>query len=128
MPTLKILAVDDDKTIQRVLQQAFPKALFNLHFAMNGEEALKEYQSFMPDIILLDILMPVLNGYETLKTIRGQHQDLTTTIIMLSSITAKSEIMACAKLGIQGYIFKPFAAKDLALQVVKYHKNNSASK
>ena len=72
----------------------------------------------------MDIMMPHMNGFTTLQTIRQTLRDTTTTVIMVSSVTDKQDIVACAKLGIQGYVLKPFEVKTLAATVVGYHQKH----
>ena len=68
--------------------------------------------------------MPLVNGYEVLKAIRTKRKDLLTTIIMVTSASEKNDVVACAQLGIQGYIVKPFKPEELNLAIVKYHRAN----
>ena len=73
-------------------------------------------------------MMPHMNGFSTLQTIRQTLHDKTTTVIMVSSVTDKQDIVACAKLGIQGYVLKPFQTKTLAATVVGYHQQHKKVK
>ena len=120
---LKILAAEDEAVTRQLIRIGLKdEEQFELRVAVDGEEALVEYKKFHPDIILLDIMMPQMNGYKVLQEIRSTLADHTTTIIMLSSVSSKDEIVACLKLGIQGYIVKPFQAKTLAETMVAYHR------
>lgn len=122
MPTLKILIAEDDKVIQALYRKGLPENLCELRIAGDGEEAIKIYNEWRPDIILLDLGLPHINGFQTLKAIRTVLKDTTTTIIMVTSISEKSEIMACAKMGIQGYIVKPFKTGEIAARILQIHK------
>lgn len=124
MSKIKILIVEDEDVTQKLYAIAFQDEKFELHFERNGEDALTSYKSSKPDIIILDIVMPVMNGYQTLEVLRNTIKDTATTVIMASAIADKKEIMACATLGIQGYIIKPFITKELAATVLSYHHNN----
>ncbi|MDH3393776.1 MAG: response regulator, partial [Desulfobulbaceae bacterium] len=108
------MIVEDEDVTQKLYAIAFQDEKFELHFERNGEDALTSYKSSKPDIIILDIVMPVMNGYQTLEVLRNTIKDTATTVIMASAIADKKEIMACATLGIQGYIIKPFTTKELA--------------
>ncbi len=122
MPKLKILIAEDSKSMQFFYRKALPDMLFDKHIAGDGKEALEQYQALQPDIILLDMNMPEMNGYQTLKAIRETFKDLQTTIIMVTSASEKEDVVACAKLGIQGYIVKPFTEEELPQLVMKCHK------
>jgi len=121
MERIKVLAVEDEEVTQQLIRIGLKDQRFDLRVVANGEEALVEYKAWKPDIILLDIIMPVMNGFEVLEHIRTTLEDRETTVIMLSSVSSKGDILECIKLGIQGYILKPFAAKQLAETVLKYH-------
>ena len=123
MQKLKVLIAEDDKVTQKLYEQALPDNMFERKIASDGDEALAIYSSeWKPDIILLDIMKPHKNVYQTLKRIRQTHEDTSTTVIMVTSVSEKGDIMACAKLGIQGFIVKPIVTSELGPTVVKYHK------
>lgn len=123
MTPLKILAVEDEEVTRQLIRVGLKdEARFEVRVVVNGEDALVEYKKFRPDIILLDIMMPHMNGYQVLQEIRTTLADHRTTIIMVSSVAAKNEIVACVHLGIQGYILKPFPTKTLADTVLQYHR------
>lgn len=126
---LKILIAEDEEVTRHLFQIAFrDEARFESRQVTNGEEALVAFKSWQPDIVLMDIMMPQMNGFETLQTIRQTLNDTTTTVIMVSSVTDKQDIVACAKLGIQGYVLKPFQVKTLAETVVGYHRQHKKVK
>ena len=126
---LKILIAEDEEVARQMLQIAFRDGeQFETRLATDGEEALVAFKSWQPDIVLIDIMMPQMNGFETLQTIRQTLNDTTTTVIMVSAVTDKQDIVACAKLGIQGYVLKPFQAKTLAETVVGYHRQHKKVK
>ncbi|MDH5525367.1 MAG: response regulator [Desulfobulbaceae bacterium] len=123
MAKLKILIAEDETVTRQLFQIAFKdEELYELRLVANGEDALTAYKAWHPDIVLLDIMMPNMNGFQTLQVIREVLADRVTTVIMISSVVDKGEIVACAKLGIQGYIVKPFAGKTLAQTVINYHR------
>ena len=126
---LKILIAEDEEVTRHLFQIAFrDEERFESRQVTNGEEALVAFKSWQPDIVLIDIMMPQMNGFETLQTIRQTLNDITTTVIMVSAVTDKQDIVACAKLGIQGYVLKPFQAKTLAETVVGYHRQHKKVK
>jgi len=122
---LKILIAEDEEVTRQLLLTAFrDEEQFEARPATNGEEALVAYKAWHPDIVLMDIMMPQMNGFATLEAIRKTLRDTATTVIMVSSVTDKQDIVACVKLGIQGYVLKPFEVKTLAATVVGYHQKH----
>lgn len=124
MTPLKILIAEDDRVTQRIYQAALPEALCQNKIVGDGEEALRVYDEWRPDVVLLDFSMPHCNGYQVLKTIREERQDKSTVIIMVTGQSDKGSIVACAKLGVQGYIVKPFVNKELAPKIVKIYRDS----
>lgn len=120
---LKILLVDDSKVVMQIYKEALSDDLYEKRFAMNGQDALNFYKTWKPDIILLDIVLPVTTGYSALKEIRRIEKDtgVRTAVIMVTSLADKSDISDCARLGIQGYIVKPFQSSDLVKKVEQYY-------
>jgi len=125
---LKILIAEDEEVTRQLFQIAFRDEQFETRLTTNGEEVLIAYKAWKPDVVLMDIMMPHMNGFATLKAIRQILHDTTTTVIMVSSVTDKQDIVACVKLGIQGYVLKPFEVKKLAATVVEYHRQHKKVK
>ena len=125
MPKLKLLIAEDDKVTRRIYQKGLPETIFETRMVADGSETLKTYKEWNPDVILLDIMMPVLNGFQVLQKIRTRFEDKATTIIMASLISEKSGNVECVKLGIQGYVIKPLLREEIAPTIVKYHRANT---
>ncbi len=121
MEKLKILIAEDEETTRKLFAIAFRDESFDTRLVTNGEDALAAYKEWQPDIVILDIMMPHMNGYKTLSTIRQTLNDSATTVVIASALSDKKEILACAMLGIQGYIVKPFRTQELARTVLGYH-------
>ncbi len=124
MSKLKVLIAEDSKLVQFFYEKELSKTMFEIQIAPDGEKALEAYESWKPDIVLLDLNMPIMNGYQVLKAIREDKCDKTTTVIMVTSTSDKNEVVACAKLGIKGYIVKPFKKNVLPIQIIKCHKSS----
>lgn len=122
MPKLKLLIAEDSKPMQLFYRKELSDELFEKKIVPDGEQALEEYKAWRPDIVLLDMNMPVMNGYQTLKTIREGCRDKSTTIIMVTSANEKDAVIACAKLGIQGYIVKPFKTEAINKAIMQNHQ------
>jgi CheY-like chemotaxis protein len=120
MREIKILLVDDDKSIQDLYDQGLGNDRFIKRFAGNGKEALEIYDAWHPDVIVLDIMMPVMAGYLVLQEIRSKRDDKSTAIIMATASTDSQDIRDCITLGIQGYIIKPFKLKAIGDTILHY--------
>ena len=119
---LKILIVEDHKMTRKLLDLALKEDVFEKYFAENGQAALGCYETWKPDVILLDIMVPVMSGYTVLKKIRKKETAMKTTIIVMSGLSAKQDIMDCMNWGIQGYLVKPINFKELAPRILEHHK------
>lgn len=113
----KVLVVDDEEHIRRILKFQLEKNGYQVITAENGEEALKSVRRSMPDLILLDLMMPKIDGFEVCKQLRSDFQTSQIPIIML---TAKSDLPDKIK-GLQGgandYLVKPYSNEELLLRV-----------
>lgn len=110
----KILIVDDDVNIAELISLYLTKECFDTRIVHDGEEAIKEFGSYQPDLILLDLMLPGIDGYEVCREIRKVSK---VPIIMLS---AKGEIfdkVLGLELGADDYVIKPFDSKELVARV-----------
>jgi CheY-like chemotaxis protein len=120
MSEIKILLVDDDKSIQDLYDKGLENTLFTKRFAGNGKDALEIYQAWHPDVIVLDITMPVMAGSSVLQEIRNKRNDKSTIIIMATASTDSQDIRDSITLGIQGYIIKPFKLNEIGDTILHY--------
>lgn len=118
---LKILIAEDNKSIMDFYRKELPDEQFEKRLVGDGEQAIAAYTEDRPDIMLLDFMMPVKNGYQVLKAVRERFKDQATTIVMATSVADKDEVIACLKLGIQGYIVKPFTGEELRGKLRQCH-------
>ncbi|WP_291571007.1 response regulator transcription factor [Clostridium sp. UBA4548] len=110
----KVLVVDDDKNISEVLKMYLESAGYTTKVGNDGKEAQELFVSFKPDLVLLDVMLPYMDGIDVLKWIRKEHE---TPVIM---ITAKGETfdkVLGLELGADDYIVKPFEPKELMARV-----------
>ncbi len=122
MNKVKILVVEDQHIIRKIYEHVLLEDVFDRRFAGDGEEALRLYKSWGPEIILLDVMLPIMNGFAVLKEIREKIGDKSTTIIMQTSMSNKEDIVHCLALGIQGYVVKPFDQRDIVAKILSYYK------
>ncbi|MBI4672037.1 MAG: response regulator transcription factor [Chloroflexi bacterium] len=105
-----ILVIDDDKTLLRLLQEALTKAGFQVILASNGIDGLQEMYARQPDLVLLDVMMPRMDGWETLTRVR---QISRVPVIMLTAKDAEQEKVRGFNLGVDDYVTKPFSFAEL---------------
>ncbi len=113
----KILVVDDDPVIRGLIKSIFMNSEFNINEADSGEMALEILPDIMPDIILLDITMNGMDGFEVLKAIRSDEKLKYIRIILLSSKSDINERLKGYGLGTDDYIIKPFVGNELLAKV-----------
>ena len=110
----KILIVDDDNNIAELISLYLTKEFFDCMIVNDGEAALSAFSSFRPNLILLDLMLPGIDGYQVCRTIR---QTSNTPIIMLSAKGEVFDKVLGLELGADDYIIKPFDAKELVARV-----------
>lgn len=113
----KILIVDDEPNIVISLEFLMQQSGYEVDIARDGEEALQKIASFEPDLVLLDIMLPQLNGFEVCQRIRENKQWNQLKIIMLSAKGREIDVSKGIALGADAYITKPFSTKDLISKV-----------
>ena len=113
----KLLIVDDEPNILLSLQYLMKKAGYEVRTAKNGEEALAEIARAPPDLVLLDVMMPKIDGFSVCKTIRENPEWKDVRIIMLTARGRDVEREKGLALGADDYITKPFATKDAMARV-----------
>lgn len=115
-----ILVVDDEPSIVLSLQVLLQRAGFDVRVARNGEEAIQSVESFTPDLILLDAMMPKRDGFDVCQTLRANSDWKSLPIIMLTAKSRDVERQKGMALGATDYITKPFSTRDL-LATVRRH-------
>ncbi len=113
MSTKKILIVDDEPNIVMSLEYAFKKKNFEVFIARDGTEALEIAGQETPNVILLDIMMPKMDGYETLKKIKENKLLKDTKVIFLSAKSKLADVEKGLDMGADSYITKPFSIKKV---------------
>jgi len=119
---LKILTVDDSKTIRMIVKKAFKPYDCELIEGENGVEGLSLAAKEKPDLIILDITMPVMNGIEMLGKLKAENSLKNIPVIMLTAESGKQNVMQIVKMGVKDYMVKPFKGDQLidrASKIVK---------
>jgi DNA-binding response OmpR family regulator len=111
----KLLVVDDDKDILVITRYALGKMEgVDIHYIASGELALQEAVDFQPDLIILDVMMPRLDGIAVLKRLREKQETQKIPVIFFTAKVQKEEVDSYQKLGILDVIFKPFDPMSLS--------------
>ncbi len=116
----KILAVDDDAIDIAVIERLLSRKGYDLRTAASGEEALEAAADFQPDVILLDVIMSGISGYEVCRKIRTDSKLRHTKIIMVSGLAMVSERLQGYEAGADDYITKPFDEAELLAKLKVY--------
>ena len=110
-----VLIVDDEKNIVDILSFNLKKEGFEIITAYDGESALEQYEQFRPGLILLDVMLPLIDGFEVCKRIRKS--DKVTPIIMLTAREEETDKVFGLDLGADDYITKPFSLRELQARI-----------
>ncbi|MDH2998603.1 DNA-binding response regulator [Pasteurellaceae bacterium LFhippo2] len=121
----RILLVDDDIDLTELLAELLSLEGFNIHTVHNGQEALDELELQNYDLVLLDVMMPVLNGIETLKIIRQKYQ---LPVLMLSARDDEIDRVLGLELGADDYLPKPFNDRELVARIKAILRRTTAAK
>lgn len=115
----KVLLVDDDPHIQELIKFFLKSSGLNLIICNDGYAALNELQNKKFDLVILDISMPHMNGFQTLRTLRQHSVAKNTPVIMLTGSKDKTDVVKALKLGITDFILKPPTKEDFVARVEK---------
>jgi two-component system, OmpR family, alkaline phosphatase synthesis response regulator PhoP len=113
----KILIVDDEPNIVMTLEYTFKKSNYEVFIARDGQEALDILKTNFPDVIILDIMMPMVDGFATLEQIRKDENLKHTKVMFLSAKNKESDIEKGLALGADAYMTKPFSIKKVVDKV-----------
>jgi signal transduction histidine kinase len=116
----QILIVDDENDCAELLSYNLQKENYQTVIARNGKEAIEAVQRRTPDAVLLDIMMPELNGWETCRILRESVQGRSLPIIMLTALSNEDERVKGLSLGADDYLAKPYSMKELLLKIRKH--------
>jgi DNA-binding response OmpR family regulator len=117
-PALRILVIEDNATLRAEVANILELEGFLVETADNGRIGLARIQRSRPDLVLCDIMMPDIDGYETLKQIRAKPATASLPVILISSRDSQQSIRSGMELGATDYVTKPFKVVDL-LRVVR---------
>jgi len=113
----KVLIADDEPNIVASLEFLMTKGGYQVEIARNGDEALALVESFGPDLVLLDVMMPRRSGYEVCRKMREHAEWRHIKVVMLSAKGREVEVSKGLSLGADAYVTKPFSNRELMAQV-----------
>lgn len=113
-----ILVAEDNQDVQSLLRHALESDGSTVHVAVDGQEALDQYDALSPDLLVLDIMMPRLSGFEVLRELRSDsahRQDV--PVLVLTARTGEDDVLTGFDLGVADYLTKPFVIGELRARV-----------
>ena len=125
LPKTKILVVDDEPNIVQTLQDRLEMNEYEVVTAGNGREGLEKFEQEQPDVILLDVIMPIMDGHEMLEMLRKRPRGQDVSVIMLTARSQTQDIARANACGIDDYIVKPFDLSELLekIESIVEHRN-----
>jgi len=103
---VKVLLVEDDESLRNLYSKVLKDNKYEVETAVDGEDSFIKINSFKPDVIILDIEMPKLNGIEVLNILKADTELRKIPVIMFTSISDSNKLNECFKIGVKGYIMK----------------------
>jgi len=113
----RVLVVEDDRDISELVRRYLEKAGFSVTLTSSGQEALARLTESPPDLLILDLMLPHMDGIEICRTIRASHKTGAIPIIMLTARAEEAERIAGLEVGADDYIAKPFSPNELVARV-----------
>lgn len=116
----RVLIVDDEEFLRKMIVMGFERDGFTVFQADNGEDAVKMARQELPELILLDLVMPRLLGFEVCQILRNDEQFSKTAVIIMSAKSYKPDMDKAAELGADAYVVKPFEMAEM-LKTAREH-------
>ena len=116
----KILTVDDSTTIRKIVRKTLGAFNCEILEAQNGVEGLAVVNNEKPDLMILDVTMPIMTGIEMLERLRSERKIEAIPVIMLTAESGKEAVTKAVRMGIKDYIVKPFKGPELLERIQKH--------
>src|SRR5208283_3285293 len=116
----KVLIVDDERLTRAVLQRNVILAGYDVMLASNGVEALQKIQEAAPDLIVVDLVMPDMNGFEMCRRIRNNKQTTKIPVVVVSALQSQTDIEEAKASGADAYLTKPIKPEEFIKHIKKY--------
>ncbi|OGV39135.1 MAG: hypothetical protein A2020_13665 [Lentisphaerae bacterium GWF2_45_14] len=112
MSTPAVLIIDDESSVQSVLEEILNGRGYDIYLAKNGEEGLQKFKEFSPDVVLLDLNMPEMDGFAFLEAVKPSRLD-SYEVIVITGNTENRKVVKCYDLGAESILRKPFFAAEV---------------
>ncbi|MGH9118165.1 MAG: response regulator transcription factor [Acidimicrobiales bacterium] len=112
-----VLVADDDPDIRELVSFKLEQAGYRVHSVADGEAALAAATALAPSLVLLDVMMPGINGFEVCRRLRNQDATATIPVIMLTARAQEGDVETGFAVGVEDYIAKPFSPRELLTRV-----------
>jgi DNA-binding response OmpR family regulator len=120
-----ILIVDDEEDVLDLLQLVFETSGFVVRRASTGKSAVSSAYEQPPDVVLLDVMMPEMDGWQVLRTLKGDERTRNIPVVMLSARAERRDKMIGLQEGAEGYIAKPFSPAEVVREVQSFLERGS---
>jgi two-component system phosphate regulon response regulator PhoB len=127
MPKPRILIIEDERSIAEVLAYNLEKEGFEVATAFDGQDGIQQARLFAPDIVVLDLMLPVVEGYEVCRVLRSDPQTQAARILMLTARSEEVDEIVGFNMGADDYVTKPFKVKPLIHRVKALLRRNTAA-
>jgi DNA-binding response OmpR family regulator len=119
----RVFAAEDDATTRRLIEFKLKRAGFTIETVGNGEDLLARAQAFAPQLVILDLMMPIKDGYSTLRALKADAALAAVPVLMLSGKNQENDVVRCLNAGASDYMVKPFSPDELVVRVRKLLKS-----
>jgi len=123
MPLSRVLIADDDPLLSAILEHKLSAAGYLVSCVENGREALKELAARPPAIVVLDAMMPVMDGFETLRRIKADQALRDIEVVMLTALKRENDVVTALRLGAADYLAKPFNPDELIARLARLDRS-----
>jgi DNA-binding response OmpR family regulator len=114
---VRVLVAEDSSTIRRLITARLKADGYEVIEAADGEEALRLAREGVPDLLVLDKVMPKLDGFEVIRALREDHRTSGIPVVMLTERTSEEDVLGGLSLGVEDYMPKPFSPHELSARV-----------
>lgn len=121
---VKILLIEDEEMLANMYEAKFKNEGFNIEKALDGEEGLNKAKEILPDFILLDIIMPKMDGFAVLKALKEDDSTKNIPVILLTNLGQEEDMHRGDELGVVGYLVKANTTPSEVVETVKNKLNN----
>ncbi len=122
----RILVVDDDPNSRKIIELMLSSQGYALTFAENGRDAVSKAQAEEPDLILIDVLMPIMNGHEATRHLKADPRTRQIPVVALTALAFESDRQEALSVGCNGYLSKPFTRRELLEAVLGFLPSDAA--